>query len=111
MAKRKNALWVIEFTSPDPSSESTNAYHTRKEAIDHACAWIKYNAEQDLESIGWGDDDEAPKLLRQALDAIKAKRFASAVWAWLEYQNEYDPSEKIAIGPSGYVSDRASDWS
>ena len=109
MSKRSKELWVIEFSSPDPSSESTNAYHSREEAVEHACRWIKYTAKQELDGIEWSDD-EAPKLLREALAAIEEGRQDDAILSWLEFQQEYDPDEQISIGPSGEVSPLPGDF-
>lgn len=112
MAKKSKSreLWAVQFISPDTSREGIMAYHSRKEAIASAVDFIAYEAKEALEGIGWDPDDEAPKLLKAALDAIAAKKFDDAVRAWLEYQDEYDPQDQIAIGPSGDVSSRAMDF-
>lgn len=107
---RTDELWVIEFGSPDPSCCSTNAYHGREEAVEHASRWIEYTAKQELEELEWDAEEAAPGLLQMALSAIKEKRWDDAVVAWLEYQDEYDPQERISLGPSGEISPRAMDF-
>jgi len=102
-------MWVIEFTSPDPACTFTNAYPSRQKALEAAGDFIKYQAKEELDGIGW-ESDEAPTLLKAALEAVAKGRLDDAVTSWLEYQDEYDPSEKIAIGPSGQTSGRSMDF-
>lgn len=101
--------WVIEFTSPDPALTFTNAYANRQEAIQAATAFISVQAEEELDGTEW-DEPEAPALLNRAIEAIAKGALDDAVEAWLEYQDEFDPSEKIALGPSGQTSGRALDF-
>lgn len=107
--KSRKDLWIVEFQSPDSSHEGIVAYANRAEAVGAACGFIKYQAKEELEGIEW-TEPEAPDLLKQALAAIEAHKWDEAIYAWLEFQNEFDPQDKIAIGPSGDVSDRASDF-
>lgn len=109
MAKRSKDLWVIEFSSPDPSHEGINAYPSRKEAISAAVAFIGYEAMEALEGIGW-TDPEPPKLLKEILQAIKDGKYDDAIVSWLEFQSEYTPEDVISIGPSGYVSSSPHDF-
>ena len=110
MPKRpKRDLWVIEFESPDSSQCFTNAYPSKEKAVAAAVAFIEYTAKDELEGIDW-DEPEAPALLKAALDAIKSKKFDDAIMSWLEYQGDFDPQEKISIGPSGSVSDSPHDY-
>lgn len=107
--KRSKELWVIEYSSPDPSHESINAYESRKEAITAAIAFIGYEALEALEGIEW-DMDEAPKLLKEILQSIKDGKYDDAIISWLDFQQEYDNEDQIAIGPSGQVSKSAGDF-
>lgn len=109
MPKRQKELWVIEFLSPDTSHEGINAYPSRKEAVTTAIAWIGYEAMEALEGIDWSRD-EAPKLLREILQAIKDNRYDDAIVSWLEFQQEYTPEDGISIGPSGQVSSSPHDF-
>lgn len=110
MPKRSKEFWVIEFSSPDPSHESINAYENRKEAVNAAVAFIGYEALEQLEGIGWEKNDEAPKLLTEILQSIKDGKYDDAIVSWLEFQSEYTPEDVIAIGPSGYVSSSPHDF-
>lgn len=110
MSKKSKELWVIEYSSPDPSHEGIRAYPNRKEAVISAIAFIGYEALESLEGIGWEKGDEAPKLLTEILQAIKDGKYDDAIVSWLEFQREYTPEDVIAIGPSGYVSSSPHDF-
>jgi hypothetical protein len=110
MAKRTGDLWVIEFDSPDSSQCFTNAYHSKAEAVDIAIGWIKDSAQRELDQFEWKSGEEAPEMLKEILQQIDQNQYDEAIYGWLEYQSEYDPEETIAIGPSGQVSERASDY-
>lgn len=109
MPKRPSELWVIEFSSPDPSHEGITAYKNRKEAVTAAVAFIGYEAMESLEGIGW-DNEEVPKMLKEILQAIKDGKYDDAIVSWLEFQREYTPEDVIALGPSGYVSSSPHDF-
>jgi len=106
----KKRRWVIKFMGPDSSSESTDAYDSQEEAIDVAVGWIKSTAEGELNDFEWDEGDEAPEKLRSILAHIQKRELIEAISEWLDYQEESDPQEKIAIGPSGSVSTNAGDF-
>jgi len=108
--KKARELWIIEFTSIDPSQDATVAYDSREEAVKVAVDFIKDEAKGELEGIGWEPDDEAPKMLRDILGLLEQGKKEEAIQVWLEYQGEYDPREKIALGPSGLVSGKPRDF-
>lgn len=103
--------WIIEITSVDPSRDATTAYRSRKAAIEEAIHFITGAAKDELEGIEWEKDDEAPTALKAILDDIAAGRFDAAITGWLDYQGDFDPGDKIALGPSGSVSDKSHDFS
>lgn len=107
--KSRDELWIIEFQSPDPSLCFTNAYHNKKEAVERAIGWIKNIANLELDQFEW-TDQIAPDMLREILEAIKNKDYDDAIVQWLDFQEEYDPDEQIALGPSGFVSPRSMDY-
>lgn len=107
---RGRDLWVIEFSSVDTSQDATVAYGSRKEAIDAAVDFVKYHAKEERGAFEWKPEDPAPEVLDQILTDIKQGKMEEAIMGWLDYQSEYDPDEKIAIGPSGSVSDSAGDF-
>lgn len=111
MAKKtKRDLWIIEFTSIDPSRDSTVAYDSRQEAMDVAASFVKDHAKEELERFEWGPEDEAPGKLKAILGFLKQGKKEDALLEWLDYQGEYNPDESIAIGPSGSVSDSPWDF-
>lgn len=110
MAKKKRDLWIIEFTSIDPSQDATVAYKSREEAIDIAAEFAKDQAKNDLEQFEWKPGEEAPERLKSILGLLEQGKKEEAILEWLDYQGEYDPDEKIAIGPSGSVSDSPWDF-
>lgn len=110
MPKRSRDLWIIEFDSPDSSLCFTNAYPSKEAAVKMAISWIRNVANLELDQFEWKPGEAAPEMLKEILKAIDEKRFDDAIYDWLEYQSEYDPEETIAIGPSGQVSDSASDY-
>lgn len=112
MAKKLGGrdLWIIEYKNIDPSRDAIVAYESRKEAIEAAADFVRAAAEGELEGIGWEPEDEAPKMLKEILRSFEEGSLEDAIVEWLEYQSEYDPNERIAIGPSGSVSDRAHDF-
>lgn len=111
MAKRKKReLWIIQFGSIDPSLDSTVAYESREEAVNVAADFVRDQAKEELEGIGWEPGDEAPEKLKGILELLRQGKKEDAIIEWLDYQNEYDPREKIAIGPSGSVSDSPGDF-
>lgn len=111
MAKhKKRDLWIIQFGSIDPSQDTTLAYESREEAVNIAADFVRGRAQEELEGIGWGPEDEAPEKLKGILELLKQGKKEDAIIEWLDYQGEYDPNEKIAIGPSGSVSDRPGDF-
>lgn len=111
MAKKKKLdLWIIQFGNIDPSQGATVAYESREEAVEIAADFVRDQATSELEEIGWEPGDEAPEKLSGILDLLKQGKKEHAIVEWLDYQGEYDPSEKIAIGPSGSVSDSPGDF-
>lgn len=111
MAKRKRRdLWVIEFTSIDPSRDATVAYEGRDEAVGVAADFVRDNAKGELEQFEWEPGDEAPETLKAILGLLDRGKKEEAVVGWLEYQGEHEPNERIAIGPSGSVSDSPWDF-
>lgn len=111
MAKRKGASrnrWIIEFRSIDPSRDAIVAYKTKVEAIYVAADFVADTAKLELDTFG--DDFEAAEDLKELIAMVKSGMLVEAVEGWLEYQNEYDPEDKIAIGPAGSVSDKPHDF-
>lgn len=108
--KKKRNLWIIQFGSIDPSQDATVAYESREEAVEIAADFVRDQAKSELEGIGWEPGDEAPEKLKEILELLKQGKKEGAIVEWLDYQGEYDPSEKIAIGPSGSVSDSPGDF-
>lgn len=100
--------WIITFTNIDPSRNATLAYRDRAEALGVAAEFVKGAAQRELEDIDW-EDEEAPTMLRDVLAKVDVDP-AAAIMGWLEYQQEYDPSETIALGPSGAVSASPGDF-
>ncbi len=110
MAKKKGERWVIEFKSVDPSRDIKVAYDNRAKAVEAALDFIKDAAKSELKDIEWQEGDDAPEMLNEVLDAIKDQDADEAIIGWLRYQQEYNPEEGIAIGPSGSVSDSPWDF-
>lgn len=108
--KKGRDLWVIEFTSIDSSQDSIVAYESRKEAVGVAVDFIQDEARRWLEELEWEPGDQAPEMLEGILKSVADKKFDEAIVGWLEYQGEYEPDERIAIGPSGSVSDSPGDF-
>jgi len=106
----KKGTWIIEWTEDDSSRDTTVAYDTKEEAIEIAAEFAAKKAHDELTCFEW-DDDEAVEMLEEVIKLYEEKDPVGAIKAWLDYQNEYDPDERIAIGPSGSVSDRATDFS
>lgn len=106
----KNGAWIVEYTSSDPSQDETVAYDSREEAVAAAADFAGEKAKSELDGIEWEPEDEAPELLQEIVAAAGDGRHDAAVSLWLEYQNEYDPDEKIAIGPSGSVGSGPADF-
>ena len=95
----KKERWVIEWTGPDTSRDDiTRAFDSREEALKTGAEWAKDEAHEALE------DTESPEALEMLEAVTDAASDLDAVQAWLDYQAEYDPSEQMAIGPSGYVT-------
>lgn len=110
-AKRKtHDLWIIEFRSIDPSRDATVAYESRAEAIKVAINFIQNNAKDELERFEFEPGDEAEELLRNILRDLEAGKVEDAIMGWLDYQGEFEPDEKFAIGPSGSVSNSPMDF-
>lgn len=122
---RKSKRWAIHWQSPDTSQEGTTVYDNMQEALEAACSWIKDQADMELdglrntkkdveagsEHVSWSEeDDEHVELLEGVLKDIEANKLAEAVENWLEYQGDTDPQDRIEIGPSGDVTDSASDF-
>jgi hypothetical protein len=111
MAKgKKHDLWIIEFTSIDPSRDTTLAYRSRAEAVEAAVDFIRGGANHWLEALEWEPDNPAPEMLKSVLRALDDGRRDDAIIGWLEYQEEYNPDDRIAIGPSGSVSQSPLDY-
>jgi hypothetical protein len=103
--------WVIEWTGPDTSRESTNAYDSREEALEVAADWAADEAKKAVDEFEWDEGDEEPELLNAVIEAEKNKNYLEAVKQWLDYQDLADPADKISIGPSGQVTDRSHELS
>lgn len=108
--KKKRDLWIIEYTGNDPSREATVAYRSRAEALRAATDFIREAVKYDLEGFNWGPEDEQPGMLKEILQDLDKGKVDDAIVGWLEYQGEYEPDERIAIGPSGLVSDSPHDY-
>lgn len=108
--KKKRELWIIQFGNIDRSRDATVAYESREEAVEIAADFARDQAKIELEQIEWDPGDEAPKKLKEILELLKQGKKEDAIVEWLDYQGDYDPREKIAIGPSGYVSDSPGDF-
>src|SRR3990170_4834253 len=106
MAKmKKRDTWIIEWTGVDPSRDATVAYPSRAEAVDIAAEFIREAAEYWLEALEWDSENKAPGMLKEILRDLDERKVDDAIMGWLEYQEEFDPDDRMAIGPSGSVSD------
>jgi hypothetical protein len=111
MAKgKKRELWVIEYTGMDPSRDATVAYRSREEAVGAAADFIREAANYWLEALEWDPADKAPEMLKEILRDLDEGKVDNAIMGWLDYQGEYDPDDRIAIGPSGSVSQSPHDF-
>lgn len=109
-SESKKEKWIIEYTDIDSSRDATVAYDSRAKAIEAAFDFVRIQAQDEHSAFVWEQHDEAPKKLLKILEDVKAEKKDAAIVGWLEYQSEFDPQEKIALGPSGSVSDRAHDF-
>jgi len=107
-------MWVIEYTDSGARETDIIAYKNRAEALDAASEFVRTAAEDAIKEIesferSQGDDEET-EVLKEMLAHVKAGRKEEAVFAWLDYQHERNTDQKIAIGPSGSVSDSPWDF-
>lgn len=111
LSGKRRDPWIIKFTDSGAREEGIVSYRNREEAIKAAVDFVGTEAKNELDRFEWEPDDEAPTLLKEILKSISNKKHDEAIVSWLEYQSNFDPEEKIAIGPSGSVSDSPWDFS
>lgn len=109
-ARRRRDAWLVRFESVDPSRDATLSYKNRALAVSAAARFARSEAERELEDIQWDPGEEAPEMLRGVVALANAGSDREAVLGWLEYQSEYDPPERIEIGPSGFLSGSPHDF-
>jgi len=113
-AAGRKQRWIIEWTNIDSSQDATTAYDTKEEAFKVAADWIKETAQRELDSQEFDMSDDYDKAVHEQftimLDDLKKGDQRSAISQWLDYQGEFEPDEKMAIGPSGNVCERQGDF-
>lgn len=109
-ARRRRDTWLVQYENPDPSRDGTLSYENRARAVEAAARFARRQAERELDDLEWDPGEEAPELLREVIALANAGLDREAVLGWLEYQSEYDPPERIKIGPRGFLSDQPHDF-
>lgn len=95
MPEKREYIWVVTVTDPDPGRHDSTAYRTEKSATQAAAQAAASLAGEELQAFEFEGDEAAP--LESCLKNYEDGKFQEALDDWQEYADDHSSERNVLV--------------